>query len=86
MFHTSIRPFTPKEGTSTLKAFATLTVLGVGEIRNCRVVEGRNGLFATGPQEKDREGKWRDIVVLSDEARKAIVSAYQALVQPPVSA
>lgn len=83
-FHVTVRPYNAPEGkTSTLRAFATITVLGVGEIRNCRIVEGRNGLFATGPQEKDRNGVWRDVVTLAEDAKKAVLEAYAAATTVP---
>lgn len=70
----------------SLKAFATLKIADVFVVKNLKVIEGKNGLFVSMPQEKyDKEGeaKWNDTAYpISKEARDEIqglvIKAYEA--------
>ena len=45
-----------------LRAFADVNVNGVLIIRGCRVLDGKNGLFFSLPQEQGKDNKWYDII------------------------
>ena len=71
------------DGTSSLKAFCDLEIAEAFLIKGVRVVEGKNGLFVSMPQEQGKDGNWYDTVFpLTKEARKrvseAVLTAYQA--------
>ena len=65
---------------SPLKAFVDISVNEAFLIKGVRIVEGRDGLFVTMPQEKAKDNRWYDTVrclskdvmgQLSDEVLKA---------------
>ena len=71
------------DGTHNLKAFCDLEVAETFLIKGVRVVEGKNGLFVSMPQEQGKDGNWYDTVFpLTKEARKqvseVVLTAYQA--------
>ena len=71
------------DGTRNLKAFCDLEVAETFLIKGVRVVEGKNGLFVSMPQEQGKDGNWYDTVFpLTKEARKqvseVVLTAYQA--------
>jgi stage V sporulation protein G len=45
------------EGESKIKAFADISV-GDFIVKGLKVMEGKNGLFLSMPQEKSKDGKW----------------------------
>lgn len=58
------------EGDSKLKAFCDVSD-GSFVVRGLKVVEGKNGLFLSMPQEQSKDGKWYDIFSpTTAEARK----------------
>lgn len=64
-------------------AFATITVCGVFVVKDLRIVEGDNGLFAAMPQRKSPDGAWVDVAhPITREARnliqEAVLAAYAA--------
>lgn len=72
-----------KEPMGNKKAFASVTIDGMFGIHGISVVEGKNGLFASMPQTKDRAGEYRDIAhPVTKEGRMAlndaVVSEYKA--------
>ena len=67
----------------TLKAFCDLVIADSILIKGIKVVEGKNGLFASMPREQGKDGNWYDTVIpLTQEARQQIstvvLNAYQA--------
>ena len=71
------------DGTGTLKAFCDVTVAESFVIKGLRVVEGKNGVFVSMPQERGKDGNWYDTVIpLTKEARQqvseTVLSAYQS--------
>ncbi len=71
------------DGTGNLKAFCDLEIAEAFLIKGVRVVEGKNGLFVSMPQEQGKDGNWYDTVFpLSKEVRQqvseAVLAAYQA--------
>ena len=65
------------------KAFVDIIVNGEILIRGIRVVDGKNGLFVSMPQEQSKDKKWYDTVrCLNKEVRQMIddevLAAYQA--------
>jgi len=46
------------DGESNLKAFADIAFSGMFVVRGIKVVEGKNGLFISMPQQKGKDGKW----------------------------
>ena len=60
------------EGESKIKAFADVSI-GNFIIKGLKVLEGKNGLFLSMPQEKAKDGKWYDTVFpVTKEARKSL--------------
>lgn len=69
------------DGESKIKAFADVSI-GSFIVKGVKVLEGKNGLFISMPQEKSKDGKWYDTVFPSTkEARKSlnelVLEAYQ---------
>ena len=55
------------------KGFASITIDKVLCITGITIVEGKNGLFVSMPQNKDKDGNYHDVVFpLSKEARAAL--------------
>ena len=70
----------------TLKAFAQVTVADMVTIKGLRVLDGKNGLFVSMPQEKGKDGEYYDIAhPVSKEARQqiqnAVLDAYKEAVK-----
>ena len=68
-------------GESKTKAFADVSI-GSFIIKGLKVLEGKNGLFLSMPQEKAKDGKWYETVFpVTKEARKSltevVLEAYQ---------
>ncbi len=79
----SVKRINRLNGEGTLKAFCDLVVAESFLITGIRVVEGKNGLFVSMPQEKGKDGNWYDTVLpLAKEVRQqvseVVLSAYQA--------
>jgi stage V sporulation protein G len=69
------------DGESKVKAFADVSI-GNFIIKGLKVLDGKNGLFLSMPQEKSKDGKWYDTVFpVTKEARKSltdlVLEAYQ---------
>ncbi len=69
------------EGDSKVKAFADISV-GDFIIKGLKVLEGKNGLFVSMPQEKAKDGKWyKTVLPATKEAAQnlteAVLAAYQ---------
>ena len=69
------------EGESKVKAFADVSI-GDFIIKGLKILDGKNGLFLSMPQEKSKDGKWYNTVFPSTkEARKnlsdLVLEAYQ---------
>jgi stage V sporulation protein G len=67
----------------SLKAFADISVNDALLIKSIRVVNGKNGLFVSMPQEQSKDKKWYDSVrCLTKEIREqimeAVLAAYEA--------
>ena len=64
------------ESDRPLKAFADIIVNDALLIKGIKVLEGKNGLFVTMPQEQAKDKKWYDSVrCLTQEVREDITSA-----------
>jgi len=69
------------EGDSKIKAFCDVSV-GDFIVKGLRVLEGKNGLFLSMPQEKSKDGKWYNTFFpATKEARQLltdlVLEAYQ---------
>lgn len=78
----SVKRINRIDGTGTLKAFCDLEVAEAFLIKGVRVVEGKNGLFVSMPQEQGKDGNWYDTVFpVSKEVRQqvseTVLGAYQ---------
>lgn len=65
------------------KGFCTATINGI-EIRNVRIVDGKNGLFASLPQEKGKDGNYYNTVRIENKdvhqaCTKAILEGFNSL-------
>ena len=65
-----------------IKAYVDLAINNVLLIRGLRVVEGKNGLFVSMPQEKSKNDVWYDRVRclspdVEDLLSKTVIDAYQ---------
>lgn len=66
----------------TLRAFVDIRVGGSLVITQCAVMDGKRGLFATLPRQLARDGRWRDVIVVPDQAlakhyQDAILAGYE---------
>ena len=57
------------EGTGNLKAFVDIRIGGALVIKGCTVMEGKKGMFASMPRRLGKDGRWADVVVVSDELK-----------------
>lgn len=76
------------EGDGPAKAIATLVVNGEFAVHGVKVVEGKNGLYAAMPSERQGNGEYKDVVFpVTSEARTAIenamLDAYEKLSASP---
>lgn len=67
---------------SALKAFADV-IIGEVLVKGVRIVEGKNGLFASMPTTQAKDGKWYESVSLTngelkEKLQKAVLEAYTA--------
>ena len=61
------------EGDGPTKAFCDLLVLETLLVKGLRVVQGKEGLFLSMPQQQGKDGKWYDTVAPgSKEVRKGL--------------
>lgn len=69
---TNIKIFENKND-SKLKAFASIELDNEFVVTGLRVVDGKNGLFVSMPQSKDKEENWYDIAFpVTKEGRSQI--------------
>lgn len=62
------------DGNSKTKAFVDVAV-GDFVVKGLRVVQGKEGIFLSMPQEKSKDGKWYDTFYpATEEARKELSS------------
>ena len=78
----SVRRINRMEGEGTLRAFCDLEIAGSLLVKGVKVIEGKNGLFVSMPQQQGKDGNWYDTVLpLSKEVRQqvseVVLSAYQ---------
>ncbi|MBZ0165179.1 MAG: SpoVG family protein [Candidatus Omnitrophica bacterium] len=60
-------------GNKPLKAFADIAINDAVLIKGIKVIEGRDGLFMSMPQDQGKDNKWYESVrCLSDEVRQQI--------------
>ena len=70
---TDVRFTMMKEDKGNLKAFVSVTFEDCLIVTGIRLLDGKNGLFISFPQNKDSEGEYHDIVFPnSKEGREAI--------------
>ena len=63
----------PLEGDGPTKAFCDLLILDSFLVKGLRVVQGKDGLFVSMPQQQGRDGKWYDTFYpVSKEMRKGL--------------
>jgi len=70
------------DGERATKAICDISIGDEFLIKGFRVVEGKNGLFASMPRESGKDGKWYDSAFpLTSETREAlnaaVLSAYE---------
>ena len=68
---------------NALKAFVDISVNDALLIKGLRIIDGKNGIFVSMPQELAKDNKWYDTVrCLNDEIKEQIsqevLSAYNA--------
>lgn len=66
-----------------LKAFVDIVVNDTFLIKSVKVLEGKNGLFVSMPQEKAKDNKWYDSVrclnpEVSEHLSQEVLAAYAA--------
>ena len=69
------------DGTGATKAFCDVSVLDSIVINGLRVVEGKEGLFVSMPQEAGKDGKWYNTVIplkreVKDQIERIVLEAY----------
>ncbi|MCA9394883.1 MAG: SpoVG family protein [Candidatus Omnitrophica bacterium] len=74
------------EGDKPLKAFADVAINDAVLIKGIKVIEGREGLFMSMPQDQGKDKKWYESVrCLSNEVRQQIadvvLTAYKSSVR-----
>ncbi len=71
-----IRVYPLEEPRGNTKAFASVTVDGMFGVHGLSVIEGKNGLFVSMPQQRDSKGKPRDVFhPVTSEGRAALQDA-----------
>jgi stage V sporulation protein G len=78
---TSIRVSRSEPSDGILKAYVSIVLNRVFEIRNLKVIEGKRGLFISMPARRNRNGGFSDIVhpmtqATRDALERAILAAY----------
>lgn len=78
----TVKRVTKLNGEGATKAFCDVEIAHAFLVKGLRVVEGKNGLFVSMPQEAGKDGNWYDTVIpLSKEARQRVsdlvLGAYQ---------
>ncbi len=73
------------KGEKALKAFADIAVNGALLIKGVKVIEGREGLFVSMPQEQGKDNRWYESVrCLNKDIREVInevvLTTYQSQV------
>lgn len=85
MFFVKVRPANFAD--SNLRAFADVSVGGV-TIKNVKVVEGKDGLFASMPSVKDKNGQYQPVCYVDKDIRQAfndaVVAAYNQTLEHDV--
>ena len=71
-----------RNGSDTLKAFASVTLDEAFAVRDLKVVEGERGLFVSMPARKDPAGKYHDVAhpvtrEFRDELQARVLEAYR---------
>ena len=74
------------EGDKPLKAFADVAINDAVLIKGIKVIEGREGLFMSMPQDQGKDKKWYESVLcLSNEVRQhiadVVLTAYKSSVR-----
>jgi len=71
-----VKAYPIREPKGNTKAFASVTIDGMFGIHGISVIEGKNGLFASMPQTRDKTGGFRDVAhPVTSEGRKALNEA-----------
>ena len=55
-------------GCGNLLAFMDIRIGGALVITQCAIMTGKRGIFATLPRQLARDGHWRDVIVVPDQA------------------
>ena len=76
-----VRVYPTPEGSGSLKAYASVSVDDLIAIRGICVLDGKNGLFVSMPQSKDKEGVYHDIAFplnadLRAQINQAVLNGY----------
>ena len=69
------------DGKGATKAFCDVSVLDSIVINGLKVVEGKEGLFVSMPQEAGKDGKWYNTVIplkreVKDQIERIVLEAY----------
>jgi len=71
-----VRAYPIAEPKGHKKGFASVTIDDMFGVHNIAIVEGKNGLFASMPQEKDAKGEFRPVFhPITAESRKILNDA-----------
>ncbi|HPN73033.1 MAG TPA: septation protein SpoVG family protein [Candidatus Omnitrophota bacterium] len=74
-------------GDGSTRAFCDLLVMDTLVVKGLRVVQGKDGLFLSMPQQQGKDGKWYDTVMpVSKEIRKGLEKMVIGEYQSEVSA
>ena len=69
------------DGKGATKAFCDVSILDSIVINGLKVVEGKEGLFVSMPQEAGKDGKWYNTVIplkreVKDQIERIVLEAY----------
>ena len=78
----SVKRINRFEGGGNLRAFCDLEI-GPFLVKGLRVVEGKNGLFVSMPQQQGKDGNWYDTVFpltkeMREQVSQLVLGAYQS--------
>lgn len=62
-------------GEGTMKAFVDLSINDTIVIRGLKIIQGKNGVFVSMPQEKGKDNKWYDTIRCLSEDLRGVIQA-----------
>lgn len=58
------------DGDTAIKGLASIKIEDSIVVNNIRIIEGENGLFVTMPDQKEKDGKYKDLLTIIDDRTK----------------